>query len=683
MSRTWIVARSIAAATLLAASVGASADEQPQPSSAPQFGTWGIDLAGRDLAVDPGADFYLYAVGTWIKQTKIPPDKSRYGQFDRLSDLAQQAVRKLIEDAAAGHASDRDAGRIGAAYRSFLDEARADELDDKPLAPGLARIRAETTRADVAALMGTQRTSMQAGIFALEISADDKAPDRYTVFLRTSGSGLPDRDYYLKPELADAKVKYQAYVAAMLAMIGWPDPDANAKAIVELETKLAEARWTRAQARDPDANYHAMTVEELVRYAPGFDFRRLLDAAELGAVERVIVRTDTAFPKFAAIFAATPLDTIKAWQAFGLANRSAAYLSKRFVDASFAFYGRTITGQAEIKPRWKRAVDFTNGSLSEAIGRLYVAAHFPPSAKARAEAVVRQIMTAMRARIDRVTWMSAATKQRAQDKLAHMTIKVGYPAKWRVYDTLAMKPDDLYGNAERAEAFDWEYDVHRLNQPVDRTEWQMHPQTVNAQYDPSNNDLTIPAAILQPPFFDPNADMAVNYGGIGAVIGHEITHGFDDEGRKYDAEGRLAEWWTPQDAAAFEERAKRLGAQFDKFEPVKGFHVNGQLTMGENIADLGGMLLALDAYHAALGDKTAPVLDGLTGDQRFFLSWAQVWREKVTDPAAIMRVKTDPHAPSRFRVDGPVRNVDAWYKAFNIGPHEPMYLAPADRVGIW
>src|SRR5579883_460134 len=683
MSGTGTGARGIAVAILLATTISGSADETPARNEAPQFGTWGVDLAARDLAVDPGADFYLNANGTWIKQTRLPADKSHYGQFDRLGDEAQAAVRKLIETAAGGPSSDADARRIGAAYRSFMNEALVEKLDDRPLAADLAHIRAEQSMSDVAVLMGTAPTTMQSAIFDLAIAADDKAPDQYAVFLQTAGSGLPDRDYYLKPEFADLKAKYQAHVATMLQMIGWPGPGTNAKAILDFETRLAEARWTQVQNRDANANYHPMTDEELVRYAPGFDFRAFLDNAELRAVHRVIVRTDTAFPKYAAIFAATPLDTIKAWQAYRVADGAAPYLSKRFVDAYFDFYGRTMSGQQEMRPRWKRAVYFTESALGEAIGHMYVEAYFSPRAKAQAEAMVRRIMAAMHAHINGAAWMTAETRRKAQDKLAHMTIKIGYPAKWRAYDTLAMRPDDLYGNKVRAIAFDWEYDVHRLNKPVDKAEWHMHPQEVNAQYNPSNNDLTIPAAVLQPPFFDPNADMAVNFGGIGAMIGHEVTHGFDDEGRKYDADGRLAEWWTAQDAAAFQERAARLGAQFDAFEPVPGFHVNGLLTMGENIADLGGLLLALDAYHAALGNQVPPVLDGLTADQRFFLGWAQVWRAKTTDQTAIIRVKIDPHAPERFRVDGPLRNIDAWYRAFNIGPNDKMYLAPADRVSIW
>jgi putative endopeptidase len=682
MANFRIPAKIIAVTMLVVASVGTTTAEEPIRKTTPQFGTWGIDLTARDPSVKPGTDFYLYANGDWLKRAKLPPDRPVNDQFSRLDDLAQMAMRQLVEDAAAGHSSDHDAGRVAAAYHAFMDEARVEALDAQPLAADLARIRGEKTKAEVAMLMGTSPYHMQQSIFGLEITADDKAPDHYAVWLRTLGSGLPDRDYYLKPEFAEAKARYQAYVATMLGMIGWAEPEANARAIVELETKLAQARWTRAEARDPDKAYSPMTVAQLDAYAPGFGFAGFLASAKLGGLDRVIVKTNTAFPEYAAIFAATPLDTLKAWQAFHLGNGAAGYLSKRFVDAKFQFY-RTLTGQAEIEPRWKRAVQFVDGVLPHAIGRMYVARHFPPRAKAQMEALVKRVLAAMRARIEHATWMSADTKQKAFAKLDTMTIRIGYPAKWRSYDTLEMRPDDLYGDAVRSEAFAWDYRVERLDKPVDRAEWNLDAQDANAEYDPTLNSLTFPAAILQPPFFDPDADMAVNYGAIGAIIGHEITHGFDDEGRKYGADGKLADWWAPQDAAAFKSRTDRLGAQFDKFEPVKGQFVNGQLTMGENIADLGGLLVALDAYHAALGGESAPVLDGLTGDQRLFLSWAQVYRSKMAEPYAIMLLKSDPHSPSQFRVDGPVRNIDAWYKAFNVGPNEPMYLAPQDRVSIW
>jgi len=682
MIRSWRAATTFAALILMS-STGAGAAEDSTSAEVPHFGNWGFDLTARDLTVKPGTDFFLYADGDWLKRTRIPADKTSYGNFARLDDVSKAAVRKLIEDAAAGRSSDHDAAKIGAAYKAYLDEARAEELDAKPLAADLAAIRAEKNKADVAALMGTDVSGFQQSIFGLEITPDAKVPTRYAVYLGADGLGLPDRDYYLKAQFADKKAKYQSYVASILTMIGWPDPDGNAKAVVDLETKFAEARWTRVEERDPDKQYHPMTVAELAHFAPGFDFRLFLDKAELGPVDQVVVTTDTAFPKFAAIFDQTSLDTLQAWQAFHLGTGAAPYLSKRFVDTRFEFYGKTLSGQAEITPRWKRGVDFVNGALGESIGRMYVAEYFPPAAKAKIDELVKQVIAAMHARIDRLAWMSPATKQKAQQKLDKLAVKIGYPAKWRSYDPMTIAADDLYGNAARSVAYQWNYVVERLNKPVDKEEWQATPQEVNAGYDPLHNDITFPAAILQPPFFDPTADMAINYGGIGGVIGHEITHGFDDQGRKFDGDGMLTEWWTPQDAAKFEVQADRLAAQFDKFAPIEGNFVNGQLTLGENIADMGGLLLALDAYHAALNGKEAPVLDGLTGDQRVFLGWAQVWQEKVRDDAALMLLKADVHAPPQFRVNGPMRNIAAWYKAFEIGTGDPLYIAPEKRVSIW
>jgi putative endopeptidase len=649
----------------------------------PHYGAWGIDLTARDLSVKPGVDFYRYANGNWLKRAEIPADRPDYDTFSVLGDRAKAEIRKLIEDAAAGRSDDKDAGKIGAAYQAFMDEARIEQLDAKPLTPYLAAVRAEKTKADVVALMGTAPKSAQSSIFGVGISADDKAPDRYAVSLSTAGSGLPDRDYYLKPELAGKKAAYQVYVAKMLGMIDWPAPEINAKAIVDFETKLAEARWPRADLRDPDKLYNPMSPAELAAYAPGFDFRAFLANAGLGDVTRVIVGTNTAFPKYAKIFDVTPLDTLKAWQAFHLASDGSGLLSKRFVDANFDFYGKTISGQSDNEPRWKRAVAFVNGIIPESIGRIYVARYFPPEAKAKIDDLVTQVIAAMHRRIAAVDWMSDATKAKAQQKLSKLRIKIGYPAKWRDYSSLALRADDLVGDAERSQAYEWSFRLARLNKPVDRDEWDQMPQTVNAGYSPNNNDLTFLAAILQPPFFDPKADMAVNYGGIGAVIGHEITHGFDDQGRKYDGNGALKTWWSAEDAAKFKSRADLLAAQFDKFEPIKGTFVNGQLTMGENIADLGGLLLALDAYHAALHDQPAPVLDGLSGDQRLFLAWAQGWQAKRRPDYATVLVKSDPHSPPEFRVDGPLRNIASWYAAFDIKPGDPMYLAPDKRVKIW
>lgn len=659
------------------------AADDPNSTEVPHYGSWGFDLTGRDVSVKPGADFFLFANGNWLKRTAIRADQTAEGYFHKLNELSENIARKLVEDAAAGRSDDPDAVKIGNAYRAFMDEARAEQLDAKPLAPDLAAIRAEKTKADVVALMGKGADGFQGAIFQAGLQPDLKSPGRYAVYMTNGGLGLPDRDYYLKDQLADMKAKYQSHVARMLGMIGWAEPDINAKAIVEFETKLAEASWTRVERRDPNKTYNPMTVAELAAYAPGFDFRALLNSSGLSSVDRVVVMTNTAFPKVARIFDTTPLDTLQAWQAFHLASSASPYLSKRFVDARFDFYDRTLSGQPENEPRWKRGVSFANGSLGQSIGRMYVAKYFPPEAKAKIDALVKELIAAMHGRIARLDWMSPATKAKAQEKLANLTVKIGYPVKWRDYGPLTMAADDLFGNVERAMVFSWNYAVARLDQPVDKEEWPYNPQTVNAGYDPSNNEIIFPAAFLQPPYFDPDADMAINYGGIGSVIGHEITHGFDDKGRMFDGTGVLTDWWTAEDSAKFQSQADRLASQFDKFEPVKGYFVNGQLTMGENIADLGGLLIALDAYHAALHGEQPPVVDGLTGDQRFFLGFAQASREKFRDAVAIRRVKTDVHAPAQFRINGPLRNVEAWYAAFKITPDDTMYVAPEQRVRIW
>jgi putative endopeptidase len=531
--------------------------------------------------------------------------------------------------------------------------------------------------------MGRSPLGFQSAIFDLDIEADAKDPGRYAVYIDVGGLGLPDRDYYLKPEFAEEKKGYQAYAASLLKEIGWTDPDAAARSIVDFETKLAQASWTRAEERDPDKTYNPTSLAALATYAPGFDFKAFLASAELGSVDRIVLEANTAFPKVTAIYASTPVETLKAWQAFHLVDAAAPYLSDRFVQDRFAFRNHELVGQPEIQPRWKRGVGFINRTQGEAVGRLYVAQYFTADAKAKMDALVGHLKEALNARLERVDWMSPQTRAKAVEKLSKFTVKIGYPVKWRDYSALAVRPDDLYGDAERSEAFNWERQVKRMNGPVDKLEWDMTPQTVNAYYNSSNNEIVFPAAILQPPFFDASADPAINYGGIGALIGHEMTHGFDDEGRKYNGEGRLSDWWSADDAAKFQVRADRLGAQYSSFEPLPGAHIKGELTMGENIADLGGVLLALDAYHASLHGQPAPVIDGLTGDQRFFLGFAQIWREKIRDDAQREQLVSDPHSPSHFRVVGTLRNVDAWYQAFDVKPTDPMYVAPDQRVRIW
>ncbi|RAK58869.1 peptidase M13 [Phenylobacterium hankyongense] len=651
--------------------------------TSPKYGTWGFDASGMDKAVKPGDDFYRFANGAWDARTEIPSDRSRFGNFDKLTVLSEARSRAIIEDAAAGKIQDRDAAKIGAAYRAFMDETLAEKLGAQPIAPELAQIRQVKTKDEFTGLMGRSNVSGFASLLELGIRADAKNPQRYAVYASTGGLGLPDRDYYLQAGFAEKKAKYQAYVQQMLTLAGWPDPAAHAKAIVDFETRVAEATWTRAERRDRDKTYNPGTVADLQALSPGYDWKRYLAASELPKVERVVVTTNTAFPKIARIYAETPLDTLKAWEAFHVADDAAPYLSRAFADASYEFRSKTLAGQPEQKPRWKRAVAVVNNQLGESVGRIYVGRYFPPESKAKMDALVGDIRTALHARIETLDWMGADTRAKALEKLSKFTVKIGYPVKWRDYGPLVIKADDPYGNTLRSTAYEWRRDVARLNGPVDKQEWGMTPQTVNAYYNSVNNEIVFPAAILQAPFFDPDADPAVNYGGIGGVIGHEISHGFDDQGRKSDGDGVLRDWWTAADATKFKVQSDRLGAQYSAFEPVAGSHVNGHLTMGENIGDMGGLSLALDAYHASLHGKPAPVIDGLTGEQRVFLGWAQVWRQKAREEALRQQVVTDPHSPAEFRVNGTIRNVAGWYDAFDVKPGDKLYVAPEQRVKIW
>ena len=640
-------------------------------------GPGSLRLAGRRLLP-------IRQRGAYVKALVIPPDRSRYGTFDALSELSTERVRSVLEGAAADPAATGDEAMIGAFYRAFMDEQRIEALDAKPLAPELAAIEAAKSRDELAALMGKANGSYFGGVFGVAILNDFKDPNRYAIFLGQAGLGMPDRDYYLKPDFAAQKAKYQGYVAHSLEAIQWPDPQSAKPRRSSTSKPLSPRRsWSKAEQRDPVKSYNPMTVAALRAFAPGFPWDPFLSAADLGSPAKVIVAEKSAFPKIAALFASTPLDTLKAWQAFNVVDDASPYLSKRFVDASFDFHSKTLSGQPEQKPRWKRASATLDSDVGEAVGKLYVARYFPADSKAKMEALIGDLRTALSARIQRLEWMSPATKAKAEEKLSKLTVKVGYPAKWRDYSALRIAADDLHGDVERANAFDWARQVRRLPEPVDRSEWDMTPQTVNAYYNPLLNEIVFPAAILQPPFFDPIADPAVNYGAIGAVIGHEMTHGFDDQGRQFDGTGALADWWTPEDAAKFVVQTKRLGAQYSAFEPLPGAHVNGDLTMGENIADLGGLLVALDAYHVSLGGRPPPVIDGLTGDQRFFLGAAQVWRAAARPDDQRRRLVSDPHSPPRFRANGTVQNVDAWYAAFKVQPTDAMYLPPDRRVRIW
>ncbi|WP_374470874.1 M13 family metallopeptidase [Phenylobacterium sp.] len=651
--------------------------------ASPKYGTWGFDLGGMDRSVKPGDDFFKFANGNWDRTTEIPSDRVRWGNFNKLRDLSDNRMHAILEEARAGKLQDPDAAKIAAGYASFMDEALAEKLDAKPIQPELAQIRAVKTKADFTTLMGKATTTGFTTLLPVFVSIDAKAPTRYAVMAGTGGLGLPDRDYYLQAGFAEKKAKYQAYVAQMLTLAGWEKPAENAKAIVDFETRIAEASWSRIERRDRDKTYNPATPAELAALTPGFDWNRYLAASELPKVDRVIVTTNTAFPKIAKIYEETPIETLKAWQAFHVTDGAAPYLSDRFVQAHFLFRSKELQGQPELQARWKRAATFMNDAIGESVGRVYVARYFTPDAKAKMDDLVKNIRVAMHDRIQKLEWMGPETKARALEKLAKFTVKIGYPEEWRDYGRLELKADDLYGNALRAGAYDWRRRVARLDQPVDKREWGMTPQTVNAYYNFANNEIVFPAAILQPPFFDPGADPAINYGGIGGVIGHEISHGFDDQGRKSDGDGVLRDWWTAEDNAKFKAQADRLGAQYSAFEPLPGAKVQGGLTMGENIGDLGGLSLGLDAYHASLKGKPAPVIEGLTGDQRVFLGWAQVWREKIRDEALRQQVVTDPHSPAYYRVNGTIRNIPGWYSAWDVKPGDKLYVAPADRVRIW
>lgn len=654
---------------------------------AKRYGTWGVDLDGMDRTVKPGDDFFRYVNGKWVANAQIPADRTSWGAFPMLGELSQARVRAILD----GWAADKtlkagsDEAKVAAYYRTFLDDAAAEKLDAKPIQPYLDAIRKAETRDDMARIMGRSASSFGRSFFSTGVGDDAKHPDRNVLYVSQSGLGLSDREFYLRDSFKAQKDRYQKYVADMLRLAGWSEPEQNAAAVVALETRIAEAHWTRGESRDRDKTYNPMTIAELEKTAPGFPWRLALKEAQLDKADHVVVRQNTALPKLASIFAETPLPTLQAWEAFHVTDDAAPLLSKRFVDTEWEFRSKFLNGTNEQRPRWKRAVAASESAMGEAIGRAYVARYFPPESKAKMEQLVSDLRTAMKARISNLQWMEPETKARALEKLAKFTVKIGYPSKWRDYSTLTVKEGDLVGNAERSAKFEWAYDVNRLNKPVDKLEWGMTPQTVNAYYQSTKNEIVFPAAILQPPFFDPKADPAVNYGGIGGVIGHEITHGFDDQGRKSDGEGMLRDWWAAGDAAKFDAQAAKLGAQYEavNFTELPGLHITGKLTMGENIGDLGGILLALDAYHLSLHGQPAPVIDGFTGDQRVFLGWGQVWRTMMRTDALRQLLMSNPHSPGAVRAFAPLRNVDAWYEAFGVKEGDANYVKPEDRVRIW
>jgi putative endopeptidase len=652
-----------------------------------EIGTFGFDEAGMDRSVAAGEDWVQFANGTYARTLEIPADRAAYGMFNRLDDLSRERTRAIIEAAAAAPATaGTNAQKVGDFYKAFMDEAAIEGRGAAPLAESLQPFQQAGSKSEFAQALGGSLDGFGPSLFPFYINQDAKAPDRYVPVFLQGGLGMPDRDYYLSKDakLADARAKYVPHVARMLVLSGVPQARATAAArnVLDFETKLARAHWTRVESRDDDKTYNKWSRADFARRAPGFDWEAYLSAAGLQQQGEFIVSQPSAFAGIAKAFAATPLQTLKDWATLHTARDAAGVLPKAFTEERFDFSGRILQGTPEIEPRWKRAVNAVNGAIGEAVGELYVAKHFPPETKAKADELVRNITAAMDRRLANLPWMTPDTRTKARAKLASFRSKIGYPDKWIDYSALTVAPGDAYGNVQRATAFEYARQLSKLGKPVDRDEWFMTPMTVNAYANPTMNEIVFPAAILQPPFFDPNADDAINYGGIGAVIGHEISHHFDDQGRKYDPQGRLTDWWTPEDVRRFEAYAGQLADQYSKYEPLAGQFINGRLALGENIADLAGLLVAHDAYRLSLGGKEAPVIDGFTGDQRFFLGHAQIWRTKYRENAMRQQLVTGPHSPGNFR-PYVARNLDPWYQAFAVQPGQKLYLAPEQRVRVW
>lgn len=649
----------------------------------------GIDTQYIDTSVRPQDDFFTYLNGKWLKTTEIPADKSSWGTFAKMRDDTQPQLLGIIEAAQKdpNKQTGTDVQKIGDLYASFMDEARLETLGVKPLASELQRIRTLKDKKGLPNLIAHLSQIGVATPYGVRVGQDARASTRYATYIGQGGLGMPDRDYYLKLDdkrMADTRAKYEAHVAQVLTLAGEKNAAEQAKAIVAFETELAQVQWTKVENRDPVKRYNKMSVTELAALTPGYDWNAALAAAGVGnKLEYVIVAQPSYLTGFNKVVEKTDLATLKSYFEWQLLREYSPYLSKAFVDANFAFYGTVLTGVSENRPRWKIGVSTVEGALGEALGRQYVGKYFPAERKARMEELVKNVTAAYAQSIETLDWMTPATKKEAQAKLAKFTPKVGYPNKWRDYAKLTIVKNDLVGNVKRASEFAYNRNINKLGKPIDREEWGMTPQTVNAYYSSSMNEIVFPASILQPPFFDMRADDAVNYGAIGAVIGHEIGHGFDDKGSQSDGDGNLRDWWTKEDRAAFQARADMLVKQYNGYSPLPGYNVNGELTLGENIGDNSGLAIAYKAYKISLKGQPAPVIDGLTGDQRFFMGFGQVWRSKMREAQQIVQVKTDPHSPGQFRANGTVMNHPAFYEAFGVKEGDKMYLAPKDRVTIW
>jgi putative endopeptidase len=656
----------------------------------------GVEYAGMDRSVAPGTSFFAYANGTWLRTNEIPADRSSYGSWDVIQELVERRVADLIQHPSeARQTGAYETRMISEYYASFMDEDRIQRLGLRPLRPTLKTIEAISNRRELASFLGgTLRADVDIlnstrvhtdNLFGLWVAQDLDRPERYVPFLLQGGLGMPDRSYYLDPSaaMADIRAKYATHVVAMLKLVGFSDGGARAARIVDLEQRIAAVHWSREATEDVLKGNNHWLRREFETKAPGLDWKAFFSAAQLPENQQdFIVWQPSAVAGISALVTTQPLATWKDYLTLRAVEHRAAFLPRAVVAEHFAFYGTVLDGTPSLRVRWKRAIDVTNDALGDAVGKLYAERYFSAGAKARIEEIVEQLRTAFSRRIDSLDWMAPETKMSAKAKLASLKVGIGYPDHWRDYRALQVMPGDSFGNAERAGLFEYRYQLEKLGHPVDRAEWVMEPQTVNAVNLPAMNALNFPAAVLQPPFFNPNADAASNYGSIGTIIGHEISHSFDDQGATFDATGRLRNWWTPEDLAHFRAAGARLARQFDAYHPFPDLAINGQQTLSENIADLGGLVAAFDAYRQEVGARPDGMAEGFTGEQRFFLSYAQNWREKYRDPALRKAVMTDGHAPPEYRAST-VRNVDRWYEAFETQTGQRLYLAPADRARVW
>jgi len=684
------VATGVAASVLTAGLLAISIQTGAAAKGKPEIGEWGFDLAAMDRNVQPGDDFFRYAGATWMKNTPIPPDRANWGSFSILGAKSETDVKNLVNDVSSRkQAAGSPEQKVADFYSSYMDTKAIDAMGLKPFQADLDRIAGLKTHEDVAALIGDPSLPGDSPI-AMGFGLDDKNPDRYSVDVVQSGLGMPDRDYYLKPDakFAETRTAYRAYIEKMLGMASYPNAAAAADEVMAVEMKIAEIQWPIEKLRDVELAYNPRTLAELKASAPEFAWDDALKASGIPNQGFFLLRNPEPVAGLAKLFRSTPVETWRAYLTFHYINRQADIMPAAFDDAAFDFNGRTLTGQPQKRDRWKRAVGALSGNYGEkplglAVGQIYVKTHFTPEAKAQVKEIVNNLLAAYRKRIATLEWMTPETRKIAMRKAETVRVKIGYPDSWRDYSALEIKAGDAYGNRKRATLWDWNRQASRLAGKTDKSEWGMSPQTVNAYYNQVWNEIVFPAAILQSPFFDVNADPAVNYGAVGGVIGHEMGHGYDDQGAKSDENGILHSWWKKEDEEAFAVKVKALAGQYSQFEPLPGLHVNGDFTSGENIGDLGGMTVAREAYHISLNGKTPPVLDGFTGEQRLFLGWAQVWRSNIRDEALRAQVTSNVHSPAEFRVNGVVRNIDGWYDAFGVKPESKLFIKPEERVRIW